>query len=258
MTDEVVSRRRENAAFFLRILAFGLIFTLISCAVLYVLTPKYDYGPGSMMNLPLQPRNTIDVLAVGTSTTYAAVNTNVLWANWGFSVYDLASAEQQYWHTYYYLEQALTTQHPKILLLDAKAATYPDDTTRRGRTILSTSGILNPIRRANAIAAGGQQPLDFLLGYPQVHENWKSLTAENFAFPGWTGGRSVDWKGFIECDKMEHHTKPTFFWTETGKKINGREAEYFERICDLCEAQGIQIILISYPSPDYENDHMYI
>lgn len=258
MTDKAVSRRRENAAFFLRILAFGLIFTLISCAVLYVLTPKYDYGPGSMMNLPLQPRNTIDVLAVGTSTTYAAVNTNVLWANWGFSVYDLASAEQQYWHTYYYLGQALTTQHPKILLLDAKAATYPDDTTRRGRTILSTSGILNPIRRANAIATGGQQPLDFLLGYPQVHENWKSLTAENFAFPGWTGGRSVDWKGFIECDKMEHHTKPTFFWTETGKKINGREAEYFERICDLCEAQGIQIILISYPSPDYENDHMYI
>lgn len=70
MTDKAVSRRRENAAFFLRILAFGLIFTLISCAVLYVLTPKYDYGPGSMMNLPLQPRNTIDVLAVGTSTTY--------------------------------------------------------------------------------------------------------------------------------------------------------------------------------------------
>ena len=144
MTDEAVSRRRENAAFFLRILAFGLIFTLISCAVLYVLTPKYDYGPGSMMNLPLQPRNTIDVLAVGTSTTYAAVNTNVLWANWGFSVYDLASAEQQYWHTYYYLEQALTTQHPKILLLDAKAATYPDDTTRRGRTILSTSRHFEP------------------------------------------------------------------------------------------------------------------
>ena len=174
MIDEAVSRRRENAAFFLRILAFGLIFTLISCAVLYVLMPKYDYGPGSMMNLPLQPRNTIDVLAVGTSTTYAAVNTNVLWANWGFSVYDLASAEQQYWHTYYYLEQALTTQHPKILLLDAKAATYPDDTTRRGRTILSTSGILNPIRRANAIAAGGQQPLDFLLAIaPEARNDFK-------------------------------------------------------------------------------------
>lgn len=47
MTDEAVSRRRENAAFFLRILAFGLIFTLISCAVLYVLTPKYDYGPAA-------------------------------------------------------------------------------------------------------------------------------------------------------------------------------------------------------------------
>ena len=72
MTDEAVSRRRENAAFFLRILAFVLIFTLISCAVLYVLTPKYDYGPGSMMNLPLQPRNTIDVLAGRIFTDFGA------------------------------------------------------------------------------------------------------------------------------------------------------------------------------------------
>lgn len=44
MTDEAVSRRRENAAFFLRILAFGLIFTLISCAVLYVLTDETGEG----------------------------------------------------------------------------------------------------------------------------------------------------------------------------------------------------------------------
>lgn len=258
MTDEKNCRRRENAAFFLRMLVFVLVFLLLSCVVLYILTPKYDYGPGSMMNLALQPRDTIDVLAVGTSTTYASVNTNVLWANWGISAYDLASAEQQYWHTYYYLEQALTTQHPKILLLDAKAATYPDETTRRGRTILSTVGILNPIRRARAIAAGGQAPMDFLLGFPQVHENWKSLTAESFAFPGWTGGRSIDWKGYIECDEVEHHTKPTFFWSETCKKITPNEVEYFQRICDLCEAQGIQIVLVSYPNPDYESDHMYI
>ena len=36
MTDKAVSRRRENAAFFLRILAFGLIFTLISLSLIHI------------------------------------------------------------------------------------------------------------------------------------------------------------------------------------------------------------------------------
>ena len=252
--EEAKIHCRGNAAFLVRAVLFLLIFSLLCAGALYVLMPKSDYGPGSMMNLYMQPKNSVDVLAIGTSMTYAGLNTNVLWANWGIASYDLASAEQQYWNTYYYLEEFLKTQQPKLILLDAKAATYQNDETKRGRVILSTYGILSPLNRWRAIqaAAPGEDALSYMLAFPQVHENWKKVTAESFSLPGWTGDRSTDWKGYIE-----QHSKPSLVWTQTRKNMNEREKEWFYKICDLAKAHGVPMLLVAYPNPDYANDHMY-
>lgn len=249
---------RRNGAFILRVIAFGAIFALAAGGVLGLLNPRFDYGPGSMLNLYDQAPQTIDVLALGTSMTYAGVNTNVLWAEHGIAAYDLACAEQQYWHTYHYLQEALKTQSPKLILLDAKAATYPDDVTRRGRVILNTCGIRSVEQRYQAITASGQEDVrSFLLGYPQVHENWKRLTLETLAPRAWAGGRDSSWKGFIERDEHEQHARPNMVWTGICKKLNPREVEYFGKICDLAEEKGIDVLLVAYPNPDYANDHMY-
>lgn len=257
--EEARSRRRRNAAFIARLLAFLLIFSMLCAIALYVLIPKADYGPGSMINAYMQPENSVDVLAIGTSMTYAGLNTNVLWANWGIASYNLASAEQQYWNTYYYLEEFLKLQRPKLILLDAKAATYLKSETKRGRVILSTYGILSPLTRFRAIQAAAPEgkAFDYMLAFPQVHENWKTINAENFAVPGWTGGRSTDWKGFVEKDETEQHSKPSLVWTQTRKDMNEREIEWFHKICDLAKAYDIPILLVAYPNPDYANDHMY-
>lgn len=256
--EAVNHRTRRNAAFMLRLALFSALFFCLCCLTLFLLTPKTDFGAGSMLNFYAQPKDTIDVLAMGTSMTYAGVNTNVLWANWGYSVYDLACAEQQYWNTYYYLKEALKTQQPKVILLDAKPATYPDDTTKHGRTILSTFGILSPDVRIAAIqATAGTQWLDYTLGFPQIHDQWKKLTLSSFTTASWTGGRSANWKGFVEKDDTEHHDKPSLVWTDTKRNLNVREEEYFRKICDLAEKNGIELLLVAYPNPDYASDHMF-
>ena len=64
-----ISRRKALLRFHLRALCFLLI---LGCALgygAYVLTPKYDYGICPMLNLYAQPRNSVDVLVVGTSVT---------------------------------------------------------------------------------------------------------------------------------------------------------------------------------------------
>lgn len=256
--DEKIIRKR-NMRFMLRCVAFAAVFAVLCRCALYVLMPKDDYGAGSIMNLYCQPENSIDVLAVGTSMTYAGVNTNVLWSNWGIAAYDLASAEQQYWNTYYYIEEALKHQSPRVIVLDAKAATYQNDETKRGRTILTTYGIRSPVTkyRALKVTAPQNEVLSHMLAFPQIHERWKELEATDFAIPGWTGGRSTDWKGFVEKDETEQHSKPSLVWTQTRKAMNEREIEWFLNIFDLAKAYDIPILLVAYPNPDYANDHMY-
>lgn len=258
MDGDARARFRRNGRFLGRLLLFVVIFGILCAVVVFALTPKKDFGSGSMLNLYAQPPQTVDVLAVGTSMTYAGVNTNVLWANWGIAAYDLASAEQQYWNTYFCLEEALKTQRPRVILLDAKPATYPDDGTKRGRTIMSTYGILSPGTRLAAIReTAGAEWLDYAFAFPQIHEFWKDFSWSDILPAGWTGERAPSWKGFIEKDDLERHEKPSLVWTDIKRSLNVREAEYFGKICDLAEANGVSLLLIAYPNPDYASDHMF-
>lgn len=246
--------------FWVRVICFFLLAALLLGYATYVLTPKNDYGICSMVNLYRQPENTVDVLAVGTSMVYAGVNTNVLWSEYGIAAYDLCSAEQPFWVSYYVIREALKIQQPKVILLDAKPSIYTRDYSKRGRTILSTYGIKGLDNRIGAIMACVESPseaMGYLLGFPQVHNNYEKLKWEDFSIPPDNGGRGVNWKGYIEMDAVEHHQRPSLVWTATKRNLNDREEEYARKIFELCQQEEIQLMLLGMPNPDYANDHMY-
>ena len=256
--DEVSGKKR--AGFLARLVCFAVIAVLLLVYAGYVLTPKHDYGICSMMNLYRQPDDSVDVMTVGSSLAYAGVNTNVLWEEYGIASYNLCSAEQPFWVSYYTIREALKTQHPKVILLDAKAATYTRDYSKRGRTILSTYGIRGIENRIGAIMACVETPRDavsYILGLPEVHSNYKKLTAEDFVFPPDNGGRGESWKGYIESDVVESHERPSVVWNSVKRNMNDREEEYARKIFELARDEGITMLVVGFPNPDYANDHMY-
>ena len=260
MTEQAASRKKKIAFFWLRAICFALLAALLLTYAIFVLTPKHDYGICSMMNLYRQPENSVDVLAVGTSLAYAGINTNVLWEEYGIAAYDLCSAEQPFWVSYYTIREALKTQRPKVILLDAKPAIYTWDYSKRGRTILSTFGIKGIENRIGAILACVEKPRDamgYILGLPEVHSNYAKLESNDFVFPPDNGGRGASWKGYIESDVIEQHQKPSFVWISVRRNMNDREEEYARKIFALCRDEGITVMLIGLPNPDYANDHMY-
>ena len=258
MAKQIASRRL--AAFWLRLLCFVLLAVLTLGYANYVLTPKHDYGICAMANLYRQPDDSIDVLAVGTSLLYAGVNTNILWDEYGIAAYDLCSAEQPFWISYYVIREALKTQHPQVILLDAKPAIYTQDYSRHGRTILSTFGIRGLDNRIGAILACVEKPRDalsYMLGLPEVHNNYAAVTGTDFRLPPDNGGRGASWKGYIESDGIERHQRPSLTWNNMCRNMNEREEEYARKIFELARQEGIVLWLIGMPNPDYAHDHMY-
>ena len=255
-----MSRAGKLARFWIRLAVFSLLLLCLLSYTTFVLTPKHDYGICSMVNLYTQPKDSIDVLAVGTSVAYAGINTNVLWEEYGIAAYNLCSAEQPFWVSYYTIREALKTQHPKVILLDAKPAIYTRDYSKRGRTILSTYGIWGLENRIGAIMACVEKPADarsYLLGLPEVHINYTKLEASDFTWPPDNGGRGSSWKGYIESDNEERHEKPSVVFGTTRRNMNDRETEYARKIFELAKQEGIEIMLVAIPNPDYANDHMY-
>ena len=87
--------------------------------------------------------------------------------------------------------------------------------------------------------------------------NYDTRTWHDFSLPPDNGGRGANWKGYIEMDAVEHHQRPSLVWTGTKRNLNDREEEYARKIFELCQREGIELMLIGMPNPDYSNDHMY-
>ncbi len=63
--------------------------------------------------------DSLDILVLGSSHAYVDINPAVLWSEYGIAAYDLCGSNQPMWNTYYYLKEALKTQTPKVVVLEA-------------------------------------------------------------------------------------------------------------------------------------------
>ena len=260
MESKMKSRKKRLFLFFVRAACFCLLAVFLLAYTQYVLTPKYDYGICSMNNLYAQPENSVDVLVVGSSLVYSGVNTNELWNRYGIAAYDLCSAEQPFWVSYYVIREALKTQRPRLIVLDAKPATYLANYSKPGRVVLSTYGIRSLENRLGAIFACVEDRREagmYALGLSPVHGNYENVTASDFVIPPDNGGRGTDWKGFIEMNETVSFSPASFAWTEKEKPINQREEEYVRKIFELAREEGIGVLLLSVPYIEYPADHAY-
>jgi len=255
--NEIITRK-YILRFWIRIAVFTAVMLMILTYVIYVLTPKYPYGISSMMRF--YEAEPVDVLAVGTSLTYTDLNTNILWSEYGIAAYDLASAEQPFWSTYYYLKEAFMIQKPRVVLLDLKAVTYQEDKVDRTRTVLCSYGILSPVNRLKCIGecVENHEFLDYVLAFPQIHANYEGIKPSDFLLPPSFEKYGRSWKGFIEKNATANHETPELDYTfNTALNVNAHEQEYFEKILQLCLEQNVPVMLVGYPNADYMHDHLF-
>lgn len=249
---------KKRIWFGIRLVCFSAISLIVLTYAVYVLTPKYPYGISSMMRF--YGADPVDVLAVGTSLTYTDLNTNILWSEYGIAGYDLASAEQPFWSTYYYLKEALRLQKPKVVLLDLKAITYQEDRVNRTRTVLCSYGILHPLNRLRCIYEC-VDPAEFpgyALAFSQIHTNYEGLKASDLRLPPSSEKYGSSWKGFIEKNAVANHETPVLDYSfNTALNVNAHEQEYFEKILQLCRDQDVPVMLVGYPNADYMHDHLF-
>lgn len=130
-----------------------------------------------------QKENTVDVLVLGSSHAYQGINTSVLWKEYGYPAYNLGGAAQPIWNTYYYLEEALKTQSPKVIILDAFCIHHTKDYSETSFGIKNTYGLKWSKTKVDAIRASFS-PEDygyqFFIPILQYHSRYRDLSEKDF------------------------------------------------------------------------------
>ncbi len=241
----------------IKVIAFLVVLVMVTNGVLNILSFKYGDGILSIDIFYDQKPNTVDVLVLGSSHAFENINTSVLYTEYGIASFDLCGSVQPFWNTYYYLEEALKTQSPKLVVLEAYGVNIVDEYSDDSRIIKNNYGLRWSSTKINSLSVSVPQDRlkDFIIGPFQYHSRYASLTKEDFE-PHLGMKIFENFKGFgcnyattaFETPKVSHITETMELYWKTER--------YYRKIIELCIDKGIPLLIVVTPYVVTESEQM--
>lgn len=188
-------------------------------------------------------KNTVDLLCVGSSHAYTSFNTEVYWNEYGIPAFCISGPSQPVANSYYYVKEALKTQTPKVILLEASCIMFPYSNYEYGN-VNNISWMPYSLNRLNAlsetVAEAYQNDLEWNLCY--FHNRWKDLGRQDYEFI--TGNYWPSTKGFNPWWNYKDYTDSITQWgTEYEVEPDAESVKYVKKIMSVCEDKNIKLVV---------------
>ncbi len=123
----------------------------------------------------------VDVVFLGSSHCYCAVNTAILWEDYGIAAYSMAISGQDMASSYYCLKELLKTQKPKVVCVEMFYSILEGYAVKGNlyRNLLGYE-ISGNFRDAVDSIAEEEEKKDILLKWPIIHTRYAELTKKDF------------------------------------------------------------------------------
>ena len=270
---------KERAKKIVKAVVFCLLALLMTCHITRLLTPKWlntwDASKVARTFYNLD-KDTVDVLFAGSSCGAAAIDPFKLYDDYGIMSYDLVADQQTLTGTYYWLKEALKTQHPQIVMVEMVSIGIKDSTkkvSRRSYDHMDWS--LNKVRyafdaadteepentaegegaegaeNAAASSSGEYMPLiSYLFPLYMYHDRWDALTPQDYGFI--YGDDLIHTRGYrphtrvfgiAMLDSKYRDYSGMILNPDVMGETSPENTEALLSIIKLCEEEDIQLIL---------------
>lgn len=185
--------------------------------------PILNDSPTSLFS---EPKNTIDVLTIGTSDVYSSVQPLEWWHQHGYTGYAWGEPSQRIFETYGYLKKIYRVQTPKVVFLEI-GNLYRDTTNAQ---------VLDSIVRAN---------LGTIFPIVLYHRNFNPIKLLNLGAP-----RHSITKGYLiraDTSRSEDISNDYMKPVQKEAPVNSFCVEELRRCVKFCRSHGSQVILLSIP-----------
>ena len=173
-----------------------------------------------------EPQNTIDVLILGDSESYASFIPLQMWEEYGFTAYCCGTSAQNLSYSEQFLHKVFKSQSPKIVVLETHEIYVDFDV---GVEVL--------------------QKLDTLFPVFSYHNRWKTLSSKdlnlsvNYSYIDNAKGYQFD--AAVNAVSVKNYMMPT----DRSETVSERNRNYVKNMRDFCNKHGAKLILVSVPSP---------
>ena len=198
-------------------------------------------------------KDTVDVLYIGSSHSFSSISPEDIYKKYGITGYVQGSSCQKVWQSYYYLEEFLYTQHPKIVILDTfmaldgGAQSEPFNREAIDKMRMSPAK-LKSAWMAKRMNVEEEDFISYIFPALRYHDRWKELSDQDYKYIFMP--RTSSAKGFLPRQgsvAAEFNIKDYNNKTEV-QTLNGTCADYLNKIKKLCDTNGMEFILVKWPT----------
>ena len=171
-----------------------------------------------------------------------------LWQEYGINSYIRGSAEQYIWQSYYLLEDTLRYEKPDVVVFNIQSLQF-DKSQNEAYNRMSIEGMRWSMSKVNCIRASmleNEHFIEYVFPILRYHTRWNELGASDLEYMFKT--KKVSHNGYyMRIDEKAAGTIPK--GRPLGDYNFGKNAwKYLEMMADLCEKEGIKLLLIKAPS----------
>lgn len=189
-----------------------------------------------------------DVVFIGDCEVYENFSPAVLWQEYGINSYIRGSAQQLIWQSYYLLEDTLRYETPKVIVFNVLSLKYnePQKEAYNRMTLEGMKWSLSKVKSIQASMTDSEHFLDYVFPILRYHSRWYDLDKEDVEYL--FRSHKVSHNGYY----MRVDVKPAEN-VPAGQPLAdysfGENAlSYLDKMTELCEEKGIQLVLIKAPS----------
>ncbi len=236
------------------LIILGLSFYLITTIFRY----KSPHGINQIEGMYWQPKESIDVVMLGTSHVHCGINTGLLWEKYGIPAYDYSGAEQPLWMTYYYLKELYKYQSPEVIVLDLYApARYKED-YQYNWISENIYGMRFSVNKLEMLFASVEinKINQYFPSFFAYHSRYKDLGADDFNSFFWDRKEKEAFKGYTPYwnKRAQERPKEEIFTEVQAGELTIKSEEYLRKIIQFTKEKDSELILVVVPYVETEDD----
>ena len=206
-----------------------------------------------------EPAESMDVIGFGSSRMYCTLDPLVLHHETGLRAYVLATQQQPLKATWYYMQEALSRQSPRLLILEATMAFRPDSETTDAEIRDSLDPLpwsKNKLALIRELVPAGQRAA-YYFNFLKYHQRWKELSAKDFDF-SYLGKRDV-FRGYMyltpergaDCRQQSYDNAEAL-------PIPEENLTLLREMAALAKDNGAELLLLAAPYETVTDDLGYL
>ena len=233
------------------IIAFILTFAVVVGAayyIPYVLMPeRKDYGATWNMYLE-EPEDSVDVIFLGSSLLYCDVIPACIYDKTGITSYVVGGGSLSSSIGYYYLKEALRTQSPDLVMIEATNVYFKK---YEEYTKVNIGYMPYGINRLGATLNAAEPEERFGLLFPlyNYHDLWEEHSLADYFRPRSDKKTDIN-AGYTYLTDIKEQTERTVRPIADGEMVDFNYT-YLKKTVELCREKGIEVELFLSPSCFY-------